>query len=312
MENTRFLEWIEDSNMIELLNDHRNLPLLEEVLAQESRQLHHLQNLKDQGRLDFGEPTPKRELSDRLIGVAADVNSFLGVDTLDMPSIRYIPAVPVVGKVGFGVTIGLGLAAYFFGEATIAEGITSAEANEAAGYFFGSLLLLPAGLGLMALGEPGEKGNHYVCRTLYLKREPRAESIISTAHEFTHHALRDTVFADCFPDKHSSFQEGTGRGVERHIARKYALKENNEAFLYGITEVTVQELKLAYQWISARHGTKPNEKLLGEQFKSTPGRLSYHQIGNAIFSMYEFMLGPQFYRNAVQGTFDFSKAPGRL
>ena len=140
------------------------------------------------------------------------------------------------------------------------------------------------------------------CGLIELVEAPRSSFIPVTAHEYAHHLqqIKRLLFRQYF-----TFLEGHARGVERTIAEQYREKEDNEAFLWDISNKTVEELKLAYQWACASLGEKP-KKSLGKtrtQYGGFFTKQDPHTLGNALFRLYEAIHGKDIYRQAIHGEF---------
>jgi hypothetical protein len=131
----------------------------------------------------------------------------------------------------------------------------------------------------------------------------RVKAIVGLAHEYAHHIQsHNDVHMDYFCD---DIIEGHARGVERTIALMHAEVEDNPAFLYGITERTVSELRAAYKWMCDELGLSPRESLF--RVKSSDDEIdmtvldnegypTVHSIGNTLFRVYDALDGDNIYK----------------
>ena len=134
---------------------------------------------------------------------------------------------------------------------------------------------------------------------IVMERGVRAIFIPVLAHEYAHVVQqRKGIISPCGGYlSYPIFREGHARGVQRYVAEAYCQKEDNEAYLYDISQTTVAELKRAYIWMCKQLGTQVHNSLLRVKSEkdcleermwiSLGGKPSSHAIGNAFFLVLE-------------------------
>ena len=309
--DSEFLLQIENPNMERLLLRGENIPPLEELLNAEAQRFKKLQELKEQGKLNFGDKIKSDELRELFPKISAEVNGLLGVESIDTPSFGYYS----LFRPGLNTTP-IMLAYVISASIPIMAG-TSMLINQ--NLERSSLII--AGMGALALIATAQthwemtKFIHYnpLSKFVNLKRDLRAKLIPSAGHEYTHH-IQNLKVASGVLRKYYIFREGHARGVERHLSNDYREREDNEAFLYDILDTTVGELKSAYVWLCRKLGKPVRKNLL--KTKSSSGEAgslvglisikpSPHSIGNTLFSLYEAQYGKRIYSDMIQGNFAF-------
>ncbi len=303
---------IENDRLKQLLLRRENLPVLEEVLARESAELERLQRLKKRGKLDFGKLVKEEEVPELLAEIYPEVDYFLGFTGGNLPSHQFysrqaIARLTETGQAEKLVTRG-GIVSTFVGSAEIVRNVVLEMSPDPLWTSIGIALL---GAGAYALNR-GRKmrtmsfheGWGYTFSLIELVEAPRSSFIPTTAHEYAHHLQQ---IKQLHSRRYLTFLEGHARGVERTIAEHYREKEDNEAFLWDISNETVEELKLAYQWICAGLGEKPKRSLgkTRTQYSGFFTKQSHHTLGNTLFRLYEALHGKDIYRQAIHGEFQF-------
>lgn len=263
------------------LADRTYVPVLEELVHKRWQEFERLKGLKAGGRLDFGEIPPVESLSEILTEVKGVVDSFLDVKNLTWPLVTYyrIPRIPTAA----------GIALLAGSTAAVAYGIPLGF--DFLGMILGGMLFLPALI-----------GPHYASREgkINLYKESRATLIPTMGHEYAHHVQ---VQNDLDIETMNTAREGHARGVARHVASQYRVREDNEAFLWLTTTYDVQELHAAYRWACAKHNITPPNHFRKIQKEFPEFSLDHYNIGNAFFSVQEVLLGNRIYRDFVHGEF---------
>lgn len=77
-----------DENMEQILLNKDNIPVLEELLHEESKHLVRLRELKEDGKLDFGPILTKKEVKNLFPQIKKEVNEFLDVNC-EAPAIKH-------------------------------------------------------------------------------------------------------------------------------------------------------------------------------------------------------------------------------
>ena len=127
----------------------------------------------------------------------------------------------------------------------------------------------------------------------------RLSLIPGIAHEYSHYVHYRKGLGDLCYD---IFTEGHARGVERQISEIYKEKEDNELFLYDISEETVNELKYTYTLVCRRLKQKPKSSLLKDSiFISNPNLIEEQEysLGNAFFLIHETRYGKDIYKDVL-------------
>lgn len=149
-------------------------------------------------------------------------------------------------------------------------------------------------------------------RKLVLRDKRRVNLVNDLSHEYAHH-IQFNAWED-FRRK-SSFQEGHARGVQRYLCKRFHEIEDDDAFLYNITDENVGELKSAYYWMSEKMGLGIKQELTklttsrdsDEELSRKRGSPTIHAMGGLLFTLKEKINGSQIYKNAIKGNFDLVK-----
>lgn len=301
--NQRYLSQIKNSSMKRLLLREDNIFALEELLNTETQRLKRLQRLKDGNQLDFGDTIELDELRELFPKISAEVNDFLGISPIDPPLYGY-PVFLVPSSIKKTI-----LTAY--GAWALVEIITATPKHR----LIYAMTFSSLSLAYWILSGISKKiGPCYepLTESVFLKKEQRAKLIPDAGHEYAHHV--QNISGTPPGPGYSIFVEGNARGVERHISEAYREREDNEAFLYDISDKTVGEIKSVYLWMSKKLGKPVKESLL--KIKTSMDkyeglvrlifrRPTPHAIGNALFSIYEAQQGSQICGAMIQGSFQF-------
>ena len=290
-----------------------NVPAIEDILDKESQRLGRLQNLKEDGRLDFGDTVSSDELRELFPQICKEVDTFLGIQESGVPNCRYYH----LFRPGLMTTPILVLYTLSALQVTSALTSFSTDQNPDTNHLLGHLFSAGAGATLFytaAAFHAIVKKPRYdtLSQKINLERVARTELIPAAGHEYTHHIQwRNGIRSN---RKHDIFMEGHAQGVEKQLADNYREREDNEAFLYVTSSRTVNEFKSAYLWMCKKLGLKPRESLLetktsrdrAERRRSIHREPSSHALGNALFSIYEALKGRGIYKQMIHGEFQFA------
>jgi hypothetical protein len=274
------------------LLDNSHIDTVETLIDLESQELERLQRLD----LDFGPKLRKKDLKEVFEQVKSEVHTLLDVDRDDcklevINPYRFDSITP--GLIAAATAV-CGTACYYKGEGLLPVIIA------------GGL-----GLGIAAIDKfidirETKHSPRYLLFTNQIKMRAgteRVKAIVSLAHEYAHHIQsHNDVHMDYFCD---DIIEGHARGVERSIALVHAEAEDNPAFLYGITERTVSELRAAYKWMCNELNLSPRESLF--RVKSSDDEIDIaaldncgvptpHSVGNTLFRIYDARHGDNIYK----------------
>ncbi len=325
---------LSNENIQRMLVDSNKLPLLEEVINDEYKELNILMNLEEKGKLDFGHIPSKEELSEIIQQTRKEVDSFLNTQNIKDFDFGYkgvlnkytAHSLKEAAKEGWAISFGVAL----FG----GGGISTYIVHESMGLSLETTPYVLAGTGIfMSLAtlaalvhssviiakRLNKRNSEYIedIGFLDLRKIERTKLIPSGAHEIGHHILAEklkNIFGDeiPYPDI-TSFKEGFCRGIERHISKLYAEKENNGSYMYNICARSYRELSIAYKWVCKKLNKKPNEKLLNftdksKKFIEKAIRKGKHpnkyDLGNTFFYLQETLQpNRNIYLNVLNGNF---------
>jgi len=153
---------------------------------------------------------------------------------------------------------------------------------------------------------------HPLSRIIRLSKEGEKEAFNALGHEYTHHLIYSSMGSITRKQilrmrKFSAFQEGIARGVERFVSNAFSVENEDDVFLFDVTDETYGELKSAYRWLSRKQGFAKRENIIGLEssidsdenisrfFRRKP---SVHAMGNTLFYLRELEEGNQIYRQA--------------
>jgi hypothetical protein len=303
---TGYRERIEDDELEDMLLNIENVPVIEELMYRESRRVERLRGLVKRGELRFGRKIKQGEMRELLPEVCREVNNFLGVmpiEPVDIPNAEYYNIFnPKLKNMLLLTSFGLSEAAMIMGAGNMVYG----DAMNPKDIF----LLLAGGAALFRCSKEYSdmKCPKYNAKTkkIILQKTSREKLIPIIAHEYAHHIQRRRGINKT---KWSIFTEGHARGVQRKISKIFSERENNEAFIYQISEMDMGEYKKAYRFMCEELGITANESLMRTKTRLDRYRnkeINSHQIGNSLFSILEEKHGDGIYKKMIHGNFNFS------
>ena len=290
------LETIEDNSLKQVLLNKDYIPVLETLLEKEGQSLSRLKKLKKSGKLDYGPKISGDNLVEPLSGVKKEVDRILGTEGTESPLYRDYNIL----EPGLQYTELMLIA---FG-AELGSSISFAVDGDLYSFMGKSCFIAPSILLYTMAHIFDRKGHYYPDReTMLVKKDKKALLIPTIGHEYDHHVFNvNEVVPNEMRGKSNIFEEGHARGVQRHISEYYRENEDNEAFLYDITEMTENELKQTYKWVCKKLKVKPSDNLLKGDVTS-PDK---HALGNSLFYTLETVKGDGVYRDAINGKIDFA------
>jgi len=290
---------IEDSKMIDRLLVVDNLPIIEGLLEEESQELKRLRKLKGDNKLNFGGKVSLEEFEELSPQIYTEVDDFLKVERNSMPSIRY-------GGLSEKALNLSTFAGGLFGASLITTSYLLATQNPDIAkslLALGSISLVVTS-GLLSYGFFNPRGSYYnhSSRKINLEKIIRTGLIPTAGHEYTHFIQSTRGLST----KHSIFLEGHARGVQRQLSEHYREKEDNEAFLWDISNLNVEELKTTYRWMCRKLKQQPKESLLQVRTAYNGTKPECHSLGNTLFLIYEAHEGTDIYAQMIEGDFQFA------
>ena len=242
----------------------------------------------------------KEQLKQELQNINKEVSKFLDIENSSLPSIRYrdiyssfkyeiFPLLTLfAGSSLFGLTALLYL--------KNAPNISTIFTGTFGMYYFKEL-------NDYRINFKNIRSSYYHNNNLMLIcKEDRKEIISDIAHEQTHHVQKKLKWP-LENDDYKILIEGHARGVERHVARIYAERENDKRIIKSILPGTLLEYVGIYMKMCERMKKKINIKLLKNH--NTEYRPGMHAVGNTLFSIAEEKFGPKVYAGALRGVFAF-------
>lgn len=292
-----------DEEMKERLSSKEVLPCLEYLLERERKELLHLQKLKRERKLNVGPFILQSSLDALFPQLKTEVDAFLSVEAIEAPTVEiYNPLrlrtetdKVILFDAGIG-SVGVLLSATALTASFLAEfpsvGIVGTP------YF----LLISSHFYSKAWDDyVGEACAKYKWsdKQISLPLRRRTYIIPTVAHEYTHHIQHTRRPELATIAEYTFLCEGHARGVERHISRLYAQKEDNPAFLYDITAETLAEVKSVYLWSHQQQRTSPRKGLL--DVRSSYDLVYWngptnHAFGNVLYALFE-LVSPECYKN---------------
>jgi len=302
--------------LLRRFDEEEKLSELELILEEGGKKLVRLRRMVNSGKITLEQTPNNEDLPQLLSDVASDVNKFLQVENLDPPKVGYLNILDPheYAKAmrntfrGFLVSGAIAAGVYYFSDWTFISGM---------------LATVPLAFVGVAVFERRkiDRTSHYsksngpsTVDYIIPQKLPEASMIPVLGHEYGHHALWNST--EFTPSSEFSFvSEAICRGIQRHIARCYQERMNNDAYTYRIQELTVGELKSTYIWLCEKLGVKPKKNLLAvasqrDKFESKNRRKNHeptrHAIGHTLFYLEEKVQGPQIYANILKGDFKFA------
>src|SRR3989338_3083070 len=330
-----------NGNLRSVILDRRNLHRLEALIAREQSEYERLEVLAAEEKLAFGEKIPVEGLEGVCNDVYARVTAFLDTPDIKPPSYSYKSMYQLKRRLDKTSVDVLKSGSAVFLSGTFLDIYVHLSPNDnplmyLLSHLFGKSAQF-LGLAGMALGVssvieqrffPHWGGHHYHCidKHVFLRDDPETVLVPSVAHEVSHHIQQESIGECLMKDSKkvsplkrflvrpisdelfSVFLEGHARGVERHFAQVYRDETDNEAFLYGATKVTLQDLQRTYVWLCRRLRIQPKEILLQPKdsliergadlmFSNILGRPEAHSLGTTLSSLWEEEYGNRIYRN---------------
>jgi hypothetical protein len=311
----KYLVSTEDCNIQAILQREENIPVLEEILDKELKKLAILQNQK----LDFGKMPKRKELPALFAEVKKDVDNFLHVENIPNPVVacnrisvgsylKFIPsaACVVAGLAGISNIIGRAI----LGQELQDEFIRSLD-NKSLYYAMHHIINGLVAIGGLALADGVRLSikkkldvvdYHPYYKHIRVKRTNFAILTTDLAHEYAHH-VQNIVGINM--NNHDYFTEGHAEGVARNIARIYAEKKDNPAYLLDTTRISVDEIKSVYLWLCEKFGKEADKNLVSDVKPCIMPDI--HAIGNSMISIYEAQYGPRIYNEMMHGKFEFTE-----
>ncbi len=302
-----YLLQIENSSLKKRLLNKEHIPAIEKILERDAKELQRLRNLSEKGKLSFGGKVSPAELQELFPGVCRQVDSFIGIPSKGTPKVGYYSVfkpgwltTPLwVCYLGFGYHTASHLVDFFADGSRDQIHVLWALSN--ASFFMATaewhLRFMPKSYYNSTSGK------------ITLERTSRTCLLPTAAHEYAHHVLDREGLA---VGRYTMFQEGYAMGIERHLAREYCKREDNEAFKYHNLELDVLHLSLAYAWMCRKLGREPrksisvNKTSLEKFITNAWGRFPPpHAVGNALFLVYEACGKKEIYRRMLRGEFKF-------
>jgi len=303
---------LDNSNLSHYLLDKSrvkdNLSVIEDILNEESKYLNQLQVMKNNNKLNFGGKLSSEELNEVFPKICSDVDALLKIDDSNLPEFGY----PSTFKPNKRNAIMLSI--YTLTGMSILSHLPIISGHPLDSYHFCTMIAGITGLvgaAFMQSTLTGSSGYFQSPPEIQLKKDSRVNLISVAAHEYTHHiqARKDFLYGSG-----RIFNEGHARTIQKEISKIYAQREDNEAFMYRITDMSVGEFKSTYLWMCKKHKLSPNQNLLKTK-SSRDGdekseRLltrapSPHAIGNTIFSIGQAREGKEIYSRVLNGNFKF-------
>ncbi len=161
---------------------------------------------------------------------------------------------------------------------------------------------------------------NWVTSKVYTLKNNREQLAAPIAHEYAHHAQITSLLLkpEFVVAELSIFGEGYAEGIARYVAKQFAQKEKEQAFLYNQTYKDLNDLYSACQSIYKTIGIKPNKQLMCAARKNLikpkltnaatliEAQKKPHQFGNAFFQIHENKFGPKIYKEIMHGNYDLA------
>ncbi|MBN2052531.1 hypothetical protein JW756_03435 [Candidatus Woesearchaeota archaeon] len=292
-------------NLEGLLLNENNIELIEALLLKYFQEFMDIEAEKRKGKLDFGPKLSNRELKEVFPSIKADVDDFLGLTNIPTPRFGYHSFFKSGGKINFSLPIISGCTAASFLD--VVNQLLSKNAYLFTRSFFSDLFI--TGVGIASYYHVNKSQNqcyfYPLSNNITLLKDERAELIPAPAHEYTHY-IQEYVgwkfpwFKGFNKNKRTCLAEGHAMGVENYLARTYAEREKNPAFLYNSTRYSFYSLASVYYWIC----NELNIKKRNISLSGIPERPSDHTKGRVLFLINETKYGPQIYSDILKGKFE--------
>ncbi len=290
-----------EEKLFESMCNKETVSQVESIFHQSLKQLagmHYLSN-----KLSLQKPIGKTKLDETLTEIKGHVDEFLGVKKVKECEIRYaINASEPIKKLALAILpvatiLGITNSGTSYNLAEIFPMTALNVGSGLIGAFFGFEFVSSA-MGFMDSRDAPYYGPNEGCEgTVVIKKESRTLQIPTIAHEYTHH-VQNSVRGSF-----TMLAEGIARGVERHIAKMYAEKEDNPSFLYDSTMTTTRELGTGYINLCKAIGI-PYKKALIESANSMLNEdcdrgFDHYAFGVTYLSVEEANTGKSIYGRAL-------------
>lgn len=293
---------LDNYNIEKLLNDPVVEVLLHQIIPAAREERDRLVQLSLEDRLDFGPKVKEQDLPALLEEVKNEVDSFIGISGPEICEVKFRRLRELVKPARECSSdywlnrLGETFIWAFIG--AISMGAAPSE----------ELLLPTIGLigscGLAATISVEELVHwikltpacyRYKEQAILSKFRSRTQLIPALAHEYTHHIL---FHAELTNDAYSMLNEGLAQGIERHIARVYAKKEHNDAFLYHSSGYVYHFIE-TLRWIKASR----------QELQKLP---DYHALGDVFFTLLERADGPSIYKECMEAIHALHGLPPKI
>ena len=316
-----YRQQLTNSHFKKILLTPTALRYLESLLEEEVRKLEHLRKLASAGRFNFGVPMVFADACLVFPQIKKEVDAFLELSGVSAPAV--VPyrvwdvrtSYPILGLTASGIGLfgasgwlwyrhGGTWAVFVLALAGMALGYKTFDAglsfhNHLAGNFFYSPLT-------RALSVPDGAG--YEIKTVQMS------GIL--AHEYAHYIQNLSGLTGMFSGDLKFFKEGFACGIQRYIASLYREKENNEAFVYHVSEILVSQMQEMSRWIrralgmpgrkrDEQHKAKSQKRRALYGVKSLLGSMSDYAIGSVVFFLLESKYGLGVYKDILHGKFNW-------
>ncbi|MGV8086483.1 MAG: hypothetical protein ACP5N1_02540 [Candidatus Woesearchaeota archaeon] len=216
---------------------------MEDLINSNSKKLLQLKKLKDNNRLDLGDKISSEELTELFPKICAKVDDFLGIQNIDLPSFEFYNLFKLKSENIFMQLIG---ASTMYNIASYLLPLFNDTNFDSTGLAY-SLSEAAAFVALYNIKNRSTYDNSI--KKIQLKRDVRTNLISSIAHEYTHHVQNSSMIKF---NNYPIFIEGHARGVTKHIAHDYSIKEDNDAFLYKCSDFDAGEFNSVYLWMCGK------------------------------------------------------------
>ncbi|MBU4242154.1 MAG: hypothetical protein KKA65_04110 [Nanoarchaeota archaeon] len=273
-----------NKELIKLLCDKENIPILEHIIERDGKEFERLKQLKEKGLINLGEKVRKKEFKDICYEIKAEVDGLLDIQNTILPKTKQ--------RTFFSNDLGLFLA-YIATPALIKSGRLS------------DVLFMGLAITMVKLSMYNSS-YHYIFKRIKITKQDKYLTKIIFAHEYTHFLQHKIL--NCDFQKHKMFTEGHAIGVEKTLVNLCSEPEQKDNFLYSELKQRFSGLKQAYYSLCDRLNVKCHESLLnidkpfGNKLKRffKRGSFLYHDAGNALFQIYEEIHGKDIYKQILQ------------
>ena len=292
---------ISDRYIYSALTELEGLGALEWLLMREMQNIWEFVKINEGKLINFGPELKKRDLEEVLSDVKKEVDNLLDTNNCSSPSINYDS---IFGKEMRLAWMLLAASCFTLPLSPLA-GIPLVLASTAA-LVYGkkkTAMLDDKKNNFIALADYSRKYNHIRLNKKINKRVPIIPII---SHEYAHHVqsyfLRENRFT-------KAFREGHALGIQRHISRIYAEKEDNKNFLVAGLEMDIYSILKTYLWSCKVNSKEPNQSLCGlfcrQDFKNLIDNykklidIDNYSLGNSFMLLQEAVYGQEIYKKML-------------